>query len=131
MGAGLERQAAALEGVHWLGPIGDMPEFYADLDVFVAPSTEPEPFGLVLIEALASGVPVVSTAGGGPSEIVARNPDAGRLVAPRDPAALAAAIVDVLRDSPPRPRQRSLWEVPPPDFAAVFREVASTGRRRR
>ena len=126
--AGLQRRAAALDGVHWLGSIGDMPDFYADLDVFVAPSTEPEPFGLVLIEALASGVPVVSTTGGGPAEIVARNPDAGRLVPPRDPAALAAGIVEVLRRSPPRPGRRPLWDVPPPDFAAVFREVAA-GRR--
>ena len=127
--AALEREAAGLDGVHWLGPISDMPAFYADLDVFAAPSTEPEPFGLVLIEALASGVPVVSTTGGGPAEIVARNPAAGRLVPPRDPAALAVALVDVLRRSPPRPGRHPLWDVPPPDFAAVFREVVAGGRR--
>ncbi|MDQ1428285.1 MAG: hypothetical protein QOK39_1761, partial [Acidimicrobiaceae bacterium] len=51
----LADQAAALAGVHWLGPRDDMPELIADLDVLVAPSTQPEPFGLAVVEAAISG----------------------------------------------------------------------------
>ena len=68
--AALARRAAGL-GVHWLGARRDMPELMADLDVYVQVSTLPEPFGLGLVEALASGCPVVATDAGGPVEILA------------------------------------------------------------
>src|SRR5207302_8571396 len=90
--AGLESEAAALGGVHWLGERDDVPELMADADVLAAPSTFPEPFGLVLIEALASGVPVVTTDGGGAAEIAATAGVAGQTVPPKDARALAAAI---------------------------------------
>jgi glycosyltransferase involved in cell wall biosynthesis len=86
-------------GVHWLGPLpgpvaGDL---IADLDCLVYPSTEPEPWGLVLVEALASGTPAVGTDAGGAREILAGLPaKAGLLVPARDPAALAAAIASLL-----------------------------------
>ena len=64
-------RAAALPGAHWLGARADVPELLADLDLFVLPSTEPEPYGLVVVEALASGAPVVVTDAGGPREIAA------------------------------------------------------------
>jgi glycosyltransferase involved in cell wall biosynthesis len=86
-------------GVHWLGPLpgpvaGDL---IADLDCLAYPSTEPEPWGLVLVEALASGTPAVGTDAGGAREILAGLPaHVGLLVPPRDPAALAAAIASLL-----------------------------------
>jgi GT2 family glycosyltransferase/glycosyltransferase involved in cell wall biosynthesis len=55
-----------------------------------------EPFGLVLVEAMASGRPVVAPASGGPLEIVADG--SGRLFAPGDANAAAAALVEVLGD---------------------------------
>ncbi len=61
-----------------------------------------EPFGLVLLEAMACGLPVVAVAEGGVPEIV-RSGETGLLV-PRDEAAFAAAIDSVLRD--PKLRRR-------------------------
>jgi sucrose-phosphate synthase len=64
--------------------------------VFVNPALT-EPFGLTLIEAAASGLPIVATNDGGPQEIV-RICDNGLLVDPLDAGALAGALVDVLSD---------------------------------
>ena len=96
-----ERLRARAEqlGVRWLGPFpGPMAaDLIADLDCLVLASTEPEPWGLVLVEALACGTPVVATDAGGAREILAGvPPQAGRLVPPRDSAALAAAVAELL-----------------------------------
>lgn len=64
------------------------------LDVLVAPSRQ-EPFGTVLAEAMAVGTPVVATRVGGLAEVV-DDGVTGRLVEPGDPAALAAAALEVL-----------------------------------
>ncbi len=70
--------------------------FLSALDVFVLPS-DCEPFGLILIEAMARGAAVVATAAGGVPEIV-RHGESGLLVPPRDPEALAAAVEELLAD---------------------------------
>jgi glycosyltransferase involved in cell wall biosynthesis len=129
LAADLEARAARLDDVHWLGPRTDMPDVFADLDLFVLPSTEPEPYGLVAVEALASGVPVVVTDAGGAPEILARAAaDSGRAVPPRDPAALAAAITELLPPTTDAATRRGRRSLQPPDetgrFAAIFREVA-------
>jgi glycosyltransferase involved in cell wall biosynthesis len=61
-------------------------------DVFVMPSTY-ETFGLVYVEALASGKPVVATRCGGPEDFITNS--LGRLVSPQDVPSLAAAIKEV------------------------------------
>ena len=125
----LSARAATLPGAHWLGPRTDLPDVLADLDCFVLPSTEPEPYGLVAVEALASGVPVVLTDGGGPREIAtAAAPGAAILVPAGDATALAAAITDRLTSLGPTSREsrraRSVLRSPEPErFAAVFRGV--------
>jgi len=75
----------------------DMPDVFAAFDIFVLPSILPEPFGLVVIEAMASGKPVVATAPGGPSETVVDG-ETGFLVPPSDPAAIARALEELLTD---------------------------------
>jgi glycosyltransferase involved in cell wall biosynthesis len=58
-----------------------------------------EPLGVVALEALAGGRPVVATRVGGTREVVP-DPRAGRVVDPLDPAAIAAAILDLLAHPP-------------------------------
>jgi glycosyltransferase involved in cell wall biosynthesis len=74
----------------------DLAAAYASADVFCFPSTT-DTFGQVLLEAGASGLPVVAAAAGGALDLV--EPGAtGLLVPPDDPAAFAAAVVRLARD---------------------------------
>ncbi len=79
------------------GP-ADMPDVQRALDVLVLASTEAEPFGLVLLEAMAASKPVIATKQGGPLEIVVDG-ETGVLVPPSDPPALADAIAKMSDDS--------------------------------
>jgi glycosyltransferase involved in cell wall biosynthesis len=67
-----------------------LPDFFEAIDVLLVPSWE-EPFGIVLLEAMASGIPVIATAAGGPLDIIRPGVD-GILVPPRSPHALGEAI---------------------------------------
>ncbi|WP_432573420.1 glycosyltransferase, partial [Kineococcus sp. SYSU DK005] len=73
------------------GFVEDVEGVLAELDVLVHASTVPEPFGQVVVEALAAGVPVVATRAGGPTEILTDGVD-GLLVEPGDVDALADAL---------------------------------------
>jgi glycosyltransferase involved in cell wall biosynthesis len=132
--AELRARAQRLADVHWLDVRDDLPELLADLDVFVMPSTEPEPYGLVAVEALASGTPVVMTDAGGPREIAAHaTPGAARLVPMASSDALAEAVIDVLDESgtstaTSRAARPVLRRAEPPGFAAVFRAVVDPDR---
>jgi len=70
-------------------PHDKIPEFYSCLDIFVVPSRY-ETFGIVLIEAMASGIPVIATKCGGPQEVV--TPSTGILVENENIGELTAAI---------------------------------------
>lgn len=83
--------------LHCLGYRDDVPQILNELDLIVHPANQ-EPFGRVLLEAAASGVPVVATDVGGTAEIVVDGLT-GRLVPPGDPASLANAVVNLLTDS--------------------------------
>lgn len=134
--AALESRAASVEGAHWLGHRSDVADLMADLDVFVAVSTEPEPFGLVVVESLASGVPVVAGAAGGPLEIlgaeaVEQTTPAGRLVEPGNAPAIADAIVSLLPERSSTRARRERVPLRKPEegrFAEVLADVLRAGR---
>ncbi|HEV2302364.1 MAG TPA: glycosyltransferase family 4 protein [Stellaceae bacterium] len=77
----------------------DMPAAYMLADVVVSPSTDPEGFGRVIVEAQAMGRPVVATDHGGARETVVPGVT-GWLVPVHDPAALAVAIGEALALAP-------------------------------
>ena len=64
-------------------------------DIFCQLNASPEPFGIVLVEALAAGLPVVTAASGGACEVV--DESCGELVAPGDSRALARVLGDSWR----------------------------------
>lgn len=94
----LEAQAAAagMAGrIRFLGDVAeaDLPALYRQADIFVLPShLRAEAYGIVLAEALASGVPCISTALGTGTDYVNVHEETGLVCAPGDPVALAAAI---------------------------------------
>jgi glycosyltransferase involved in cell wall biosynthesis len=122
--------------VHWLGPRTDVANLLADIDVFVLPSIEPEPYGIVVVEALASGAPVLVTNAGGVREIV-EHAAAGSatLVPPRDSAALSDAIAEVAprtTSTSGRSARRSLQpERATGRLAEIFRQLAARVSRGR
>ncbi len=111
--------------VLFLGETEELPSWLAAADVYVQPSRT-ESFGRVVAEALLAGTPAVAFAVGGLPETA--GPGAV-LVAPEDPAALAAAVLDTLAE-PERARRRTAQgrehvarEFEPVRVARRFREV--------
>ena len=84
----LESLASNLPNVHFLGSVSDIRSALRCLDLFVLPSIN-EGFGIAIIEAMAAGVPVISTHSGGIPEVV---DGTGILVPPKNSTELAAAI---------------------------------------
>jgi glycosyltransferase involved in cell wall biosynthesis len=110
----LRRQAERLgiaEQVEFRGFREDVWAELRELDVLVHCSVRPEPFGQVVLEGLAAGVPVIAAAAGGPSELITDGVN-GLLTAPGDSAELAAAMRRLVDD---------------PDLRE---KLASAGRRR-
>ena len=91
-------RAVAPPGSHFAGRLmgDDLSRFYASADLFLFPSTT-DTFGNVLLEAMASGLPVVGADVATTPELVAS--DRGALFAPGDPEAMAARIVELAGDT--------------------------------
>lgn len=95
------------ERTHFLGEHKHILSILPAFDLFVCPSTR-EPFGRVILEAMASNLPIIATAAGGIPEIVSHEKEA-LLVPPMNPKALAEAIEYLLMQ---------------PDLAVQFSEAA-------
>ncbi len=81
--------------VRFLGeiPAADLPDHYRQADLFCLPSnSRAEAFGIVLLEAMAAGLPCVTTELGTGTSFVVQHEQTGLVVPPADPAALAAAL---------------------------------------
>lgn len=116
--ARLERQARDLgiaERVRFLGHVAEIRPLYRQARVLAVPS-HTEAFGMVVVEALAHGLPIVATACTGPTEILDGG-RFGRLVPIADPASLAAGL-DATLDDP---------EDPAPRFARAARFSLESG----
>ena len=102
---GYERQAEALgvPDVLFRGHVSaeDIPRYYASADVFCSPATGSESFGIVLLEAMASGVPVIASTIPGFSQVVSNGVD-GVLAPPKQPGAWVDALRALLDDEPRR-----------------------------
>ena len=112
--AGSLRALAASLGleprVHWLGARTDVPDVLAGSHAFVLPSRQ-DSISNALLEAMASGVPVVTTTGNGAEEAigaVGNRPPAGWIVPADDPSSLAEAVTSALAVGDAR-RQEALW----------------------
>jgi glycosyltransferase involved in cell wall biosynthesis len=131
-----------VEGIFFAGWRGhdDLPSGLACADCFVAPSVA-EPFGLVYLEAMACGLPVIGTQTGGPPSFINVVPGEadGWLVPPDDEDALADAIVRAVDDPALRlrcgrnaarhVRERYSWSSLASRVGELYEQVSQSGGR--
>lgn len=98
----MSRSLGLEEHVRFLGPVSnaELPGYYAAADLFVGPSIlaedgDTESFGVVFVEAMAAGCPVVGSDVGGIRDVIVDR-KTGLLVREKDPDSIAAAIVELL-----------------------------------
>jgi len=122
----LQLQASTLgvtDRVHFIGQRADVSALLAAADIHCQPNLGPEPFGIVFVEALYAGLPVVTTAMGGALEII--DDTCGVLVAPGDAGKLANVLANLIMDGQTR---RRLGAGGPARAAALCDPVAQLGR---
>ena len=107
-----------IRDVEWLGRVSDEQKvrYFASADIYCAPNTGQESFGIVLLEAMAAGVPIVASDIHGFKRVVERNVQ-GILVEPRNPRAIAAALYALARDPDLRHDMGEAGRVRAPEFS--------------
>jgi phosphatidylinositol alpha-mannosyltransferase len=107
-----------LQGVEFLGRVSDLEkaQLFRTADVYISPATGRESFGIVLLEAMAAGAPIVCSDIHGYKGVVHRNEQA-LLVPPGDPKAIAAAIARLLDDPQMRARMSASGMARAQDFS--------------
>jgi len=93
----LARDLGIDDRVIFTGERADVPDLLAAADVAVHCSVDPEPFGLVILEAMAAGRAVIASNAGGPAEIIEAG-NSGLLTRPGDHSELGEAMLRVLTD---------------------------------
>lgn len=114
------------ERIRFCGQRSDVARMLRAADIFCQPNTGPEPFGIVFIEALYAQLPVVTTAMGGPQEIV--NDSCGVLVPPADPPALAAALRKLIVDPVERARLGAAGPARADNLCGVANQLRRLGK---
>lgn len=89
-----------LKSVVFVGRVSnqDLPGYYRTADIFCAPAIRGESFGIVLLEAMATGVPIVAFANAGYKEILKDKPFSEFLVEPKDTAGFARQLEKLITD---------------------------------
>jgi glycosyltransferase involved in cell wall biosynthesis len=90
------QRAGLTDHVTFLGSRDDVPDLLNASDIALHASVRPEPFGLVVVEAMSLGKAVVAANSGGPAEVVDRS--SGITFDPMVPAQLAEVLTDLVRD---------------------------------
>lgn len=90
------KRCGIADRVRFLGQRKDVPQLMAAADIYCQPNTRPEPFGVVYIEALYSGLPIIGSAMGGTLEII--QGEYGVLLPAGDIGALADALKGLMQD---------------------------------
>ncbi|MFN8548826.1 MAG: glycosyltransferase family 4 protein [Candidatus Eisenbacteria bacterium] len=134
----LERRARTLpDAIEFLGRVepSDLPRVYASADLALAPATYGESFGVVLLEAMAAGLPIVASDLPGYREVLDGS-GAGLLATPGDPTAWAEAIrsfaldLAALRQAAWRSREHARrydWTTILPRVEALYEEAVDRG----
>lgn len=123
-----ERQVerSGLTDVVFVGKVGhdDLPRYYKTADIFCAPATGHESFGIVLLEAMAIGKPVVATNIDGYSGVLSHGQE-GLMVPPKNDRELAKALIKLMSDDSLRRQmgERGLVTVQKYDWEKVARRV--------
>ena len=107
-----------IRDVEFLGRVSDEAKarYFASADIFCAPATGQESFGIVLLEAMAAGVPIVASDIHGYKNVVQRGVQ-GLLVEPRNHRALAAALYTLSHDPEKRLRMGEAGQAKAPEYS--------------
>ncbi len=107
-----------MEDVVFVGHVGyeELPQYYKTADIFCSPATGSESFGVVLLEAMATGKPIVASNIEGYASVLTHGAE-GLLVPPRDRKSLAQALSTLITDEPLRQQMGARGIAKAPDYS--------------